>query len=633
MTLGAAKVLRWPPRWRWPAFLVPVGLQARIALLVSSGILVLMTLFVVLGLSALQASSERDFEGRAALARIAAEHVDFLLSQAISRTGWAAVEIAPALAEGDAAAASDSLVRAAQRLSPLANGLILFDPSGVVVDRALSYTQGFDQLGAATLDSLDRGKQWEIEWIWTKNGALAAVAVPITYAEAPPLGTLVAVVDLSASALGNWFHGVTLGKTGRIDVMDGRGLVLTSAEEVSSLESGSHTAYFSGLLAGRQPVVTTCFDCHATKDGLERRRDLMAFAPLSVTSGAVVLRQSEQEVLEPTQWLERQVLALGIVSLLVALGIAWITTRGIILPVRTLTFSARRIAEGKIEEPVRVTGAEEIAELGRTLEYMRGRLQESLESVRAYNEDLNRRVLERTAELEASRAELQQKERIRRELLEKAIVAQEEERKRIARELHDQTSQALAALAVAVETTATEASEGRDVRASLARMKSLALSTLEEVHHLVFDLRPTLLDDLGLIAALRWYGESRLGSQGVAVRLETAGRERRLPPQVETALYRVVQEAVNNVAKHSGAQNCTIYLESRPRCLSLTVEDDGSGFDMAELARSRDGKRGLGLMGMKERVELLGGSLSVRSEPGGGTRLDLQVPLEEDGCA
>ena len=225
--------------------------------------------------------------------------------------------------------------------------------------------------------------------------------------------------------------------------------------------------------------------------------------------------------------------------------------------------------------------------------------------------------------------ELQRKEKLRGELLQKVISAQEEERKRIARELHDETSQALAALAVAVETAVSQAAGGGDVGESLARMKILALGSLEEVHRLIFDLRPTLLDDLGLIAALRWYAESRLGGIGMKVRLEVVGEERRLGQLIETTLYRVVQEAINNVANHSGAQSFTATLVLDPKSLTLTMVDDGWGFDQAELGRSLDPKRGLGLLGMEERVELLGGTFSVYSGVGLGTRIDLEVPLKE----
>jgi len=225
--------------------------------------------------------------------------------------------------------------------------------------------------------------------------------------------------------------------------------------------------------------------------------------------------------------------------------------------------------------------------------------------------------------------ELQRRERMRGELLQKVITAQEAERKRIARELHDQTSQALAALTVAVGTAAAQAADGVDVSDSLSRMRSLAVDTLDEVHRLIFDLRPTLLDDLGLTAAMRWYAESRLAEAGIKVRVEVAGEERRLAPQVETALYRVVQEAVNNAANHSGAQSFTLTFVLDADRVTIQMMDDGWGFDMAELAKSRDRKRGLGFLGMKERVELLGGSFVFYSELGGGTKVTIEVPLVE----
>ncbi|MCL4531828.1 MAG: ATP-binding protein, partial [Actinobacteria bacterium] len=121
------------------------------------------------------------------------------------------------------------------------------------------------------------------------------------------------------------------------------------------------------------------------------------------------------------------------------------------------------------------------------------------------------------------------------------------------------------------------------------------------------------------------------GEVGIKVRVELGGEDRRLGPLIETTLYRVVQEAVNNVANHSGGQNFTITLVMKSHCLSLAMVDDGWGFDMAELARSSDGKRGLGLMGMKERVELLGGTFSIYSELGHGTEITMQVPLEGEG--
>lgn len=226
--------------------------------------------------------------------------------------------------------------------------------------------------------------------------------------------------------------------------------------------------------------------------------------------------------------------------------------------------------------------------------------------------------------------EVQKKEAIRGELLRKAITAQEEERKRIARELHDDTSQALAALGLALETIiVAPAQTAEEVKGRLENARSMSVRILEDVHKLIFDLRPSLLDDLGLLAALGWYAESRLQSLGIKVMIETRGQERRFPPQIEAALFRVVQEALNNVARHAEAENADITIEFRSESVVVEIADDGQGFDPHEVEtpRAAGSARGLGLLGMRERISLLNGQLELQSAPGEGTYVRIQVPI------
>jgi len=224
--------------------------------------------------------------------------------------------------------------------------------------------------------------------------------------------------------------------------------------------------------------------------------------------------------------------------------------------------------------------------------------------------------------------ELARREQLRGELLEKVITAQEEERKRIARELHDDTSQALSALMYSLE--AAEATcNAPETKPSLTAMRQRVTQILEGVHKLIFDLRPSMLDHLGLFVALRWYAETHLESAGIRLRLEERGTLRRLPAQVETALFRVVQEALNNIAKHAGARNVRMTFDCRDGVVGIDVQDDGLGFDLAEVARSTDQRRGLGLVGMQERIGLLGGQISVTSTPGEGTHISMRVPVEQ----
>ncbi len=231
-------------------------------------------------------------------------------------------------------------------------------------------------------------------------------------------------------------------------------------------------------------------------------------------------------------------------------------------------------------------------------------------------------------------AELQHKEHVRGELLRKVISAQEEERKRIARELHDEVSQNLAALIYAAE-EATELDQRPETQRLLDNIRRVAQQTLVGVHKLIFDLRPTMLDHLGLVPALRWFAQARLEAAGVRViikeecqRSGSADEPCRLPPETETAVFRVVQEAINNIARHAMARNVHLTFSLSDNAMTMMIEDDGIGFDLVEVSVASESGRGLGLIGMQERIQLVGGQLDIDTAPGYGTRIRIQVPLK-----
>ncbi|MFQ6058799.1 MAG: histidine kinase [Anaerolineae bacterium] len=220
-----------------------------------------------------------------------------------------------------------------------------------------------------------------------------------------------------------------------------------------------------------------------------------------------------------------------------------------------------------------------------------------------------------------------------RALSAQVISAQEEERKRIARELHDETSQALATLIINLDVAEQSLpDELAQTKETLMATRELASQTLEEVRKLVYDLRPTVLDDLGLIPALRWYAKNHLEKMGIQVRLKAKGCTERLPPQVETAIFRIAQEAMNNIVKHAQARSALLRLGIEDSQVALLVEDDGRGFDVEQVLHATEERR-LGLFGIEERVALLGGTFTIESQPGQGTRLRIQVPLHEKQVA
>lgn len=227
-------------------------------------------------------------------------------------------------------------------------------------------------------------------------------------------------------------------------------------------------------------------------------------------------------------------------------------------------------------------------------------------------------------------AELERKEMARTQLLEQVIEAQEDERKRIARELHDEFAQTLTALTINLEGAIQHLpAELADLRKRLTETQALTAQTLKETSEWILELRPTALDDLGLVPAIRWYAENRLEPVGTRVNVQAAGHKPRLRPSVETALFRIAQEAVNNIARHAHATAADIRLEQKDGRLIMLVVDDGQGFDPNEILNLKDGTRGIGLLGMRERAALLGGSVTIDSQFGSGTRIRVEVPIDE----
>lgn len=218
-----------------------------------------------------------------------------------------------------------------------------------------------------------------------------------------------------------------------------------------------------------------------------------------------------------------------------------------------------------------------------------------------------------------------------RQLARQTLVAQEEARRRLARELHDETSQSLSGLALSLQALVemAEMSGNREDEFILRLKKahSLAVNIAVEVNRIIRELRPTLLDTLGLVPAIKQYAETSLGNAGVKVSMNTKGNISCLPPELEVGLFRFAQGAIGNIARHSQAQNAAISLECRAEDLIVRISDDGKGFDVSEITGIEESGRGRGLFSMKERISLLGGNCKVKSNPGEGTVVTAVVPL------
>jgi len=224
-------------------------------------------------------------------------------------------------------------------------------------------------------------------------------------------------------------------------------------------------------------------------------------------------------------------------------------------------------------------------------------------------------------------AELQDREILRGQLLQKIMVAQETERQRIARDLHDQAGQALTSLLVGLRAME-KAGSLAQAQALAQDLKGVVTQALDEVHNMALELRPRVLDDLGLVPALARFVSScpaRFGFQADFAAIGIDGQ--RLPPEVETTLYRIAQETLTNVARHADASHASVLLQRRGESVVLVVDDDGVGFDAAQVMASRLDRDRLGLYGIEERASLVDGRLTLESTPGVGTTVSVEIPL------
>lgn len=346
---------------------------------------------------------------------------------------------------------------------------------------------------------------------------------------------------------------------------------------------------------------------------------VMAVVPLVFTPFYLLLEQPTDVALALPNELRQELIVLVIAGFAGAAAVAWVTTRRVVQPTERLTSAAERMGRGDLTVPIKAEAQDEVAVLATTLESMRIRLRDALDQLEATNRELEERVAERTERLGL--------------LLRKMITAQEDERHALARELHDDTAQSLAALSIALDGTRDELRTASPAAlAQLRAAKEIAARLLDDTRRLILGLRPSLLDDLGLGPAIAWYAETTLAPRGIEVRLALPSGSRLLSP-LETSLFRLAQEAINNIAKHAQAKRVEIRMDVSAERIRLTVQDDGVGFSVAETLSSAPRHGSVGLAGMQERVALLGGRLNITSNPGAGSLVSIEVPVigEEAG--
>lgn len=605
-----------------------LGLQRRIMLYVTVGLAVMFGVLALLGLGAIDQATQLVFAERLSTAETTAG----MLEGGFARIADDTQELSDQTALASAGFTT-ALLSHFERVSPSpylrVTGVWLLSGQGDLLQE--SGSPAAEVAGLARAQAIPGSLQGSYQVLQAlapiPNGvAFAAVAVRIGGAGGPVVVVHTASRNSQANYIPADYGGAPMPSasptpTGtptayHLEVVDPAGIaVLGIGPDEQPGQPSKHYPMIKGIMARgaaaamiHEPGPTDTFAPH-----------VMAVVPLPASPFYVVIEQPIDVALALPDQLRGQLLLTIALGFVAALIVAWITTRRVVKPTEELTAAAERMAQGDLATPIAVRAQDEVGQLAESLDAMRQRLEAAYAAIEETNRELEHRVAERTARLG--------------QLLHQTIDTQEEERRRLARELHDETAQALAALSIGLD-RARDAlgAEPSDAAGRIGEAREIAARLLADTRRMILGLRPTVLDDMGLLAAIRWYSESYLGSRGVEVAIAAAQPLPRLPSHREVALFRIVQEAITNVAKHAEAQHVQIELAARDGTMTVRVRDDGRGFDVARALGQTDVSReSVGLLGMQERVRLLNGHLDLRSAPDAGTTLTIEVPLSEEG--
>ncbi|MCM3876599.1 MAG: HAMP domain-containing protein [Thermoanaerobaculia bacterium] len=552
------------------------ALQARALLLVGFGILAPLVVLGILISSALDDLSERVVRDQQILARSAVAHAEEMLRDDLEGLYGGGVE-------PDSPARRAALLGTYRR-SRLFSSVFLLSPRGEILWEEPADGHRGDHLFdfPAAQEAVATGRRAASALTTLPNGARRLfLFVPLVDLAGKTTGLAGASLDPALPAFQALLPAVQTGEGITTELIDAAGEVVATTDPGPGRTPPVGAAFLLPLLQGRR--------AYAGRVG----EDAVAFAPLRLFPWGVVVRERAAHAFAPAIAFRRQMLTVTPVFLALAALFTWGAARSVLRPLLVLTRAAERITGGDLKEPIPTLPDDEVGRLGRSLETMRARLERD-----------DRRA----------------------ELLKRFLSAQEGERMRIARELHDETCQTISALSFRLESALSELPAG-GARERLVEVQGLAGRALDDLHRVIFDLRPSVLDDLGLLAAVRWYAARHLEPLGIKVSCEFEDVESRVPQDVATAVFRIVQEALLNVARHAGAEDVLVQIAAGEKALLIEIEDDGRGFDPGSVVQPSETGRGLGLLGMRERVEILGGKMSLDSAPGEGTHLAFEIPI------
>ncbi|HXF82506.1 MAG TPA: histidine kinase [bacterium] len=573
---------------------VAIGLRKRILLLVALGLLIATAPLGVMGLGMVRAATDRILVERLAMARASADHLSSQLAQGWSQLERLSARVA-ARPAGDRAALRRALADFVPQTPLFSGGVLVLDASGAVLAAEPAHRAPLPSDLPSVSATLAQGRPQTGLVIRGPGGrSLAVFSVPVSRPPAAVDGAVVGLIDLTKPTLLTFIDGLAMGVSGHAAIVAADGTVLASTDPAALFTRDEHPEFFRAVIERGRALVGRAT---ALEESGRREVHVTAFAPLTAVPWGVGIGQREDEALGPIRRLRDRIVIFETLVLLAAGLFAWWDTTAVVRPLTALRQAAERIAEGDLATPIDVRRADEIGALAHAFETMRLRLLRSLRENARLQEQLQ-------------------------------SVAMLEERERIAREMHDSVGQVLGYVNTKAQAVRALLEDGKPAQAQqqLAELEQAARAVYADLREAILSLRTTVGAGQRLLPALAEYVRRFSELSGVETTLSAEGPPLEFPPTVEVHLIRIVQEALTNVRKHARARHAAVRLTSGPDGVVIAVEDDGVG--IAARSRAPQAGSGFGLQTMQERAEAIGGRLTLRARPGGGTVVEVEVPVE-----
>lgn len=600
-------------------------MQKKLIIAVLLNVIVISATLGIISYFAVHESIKRSLQGRLALARIISNYVEVFLNNNLYRLKDISLSGKVNLKDHDWQP-EKRLLETVYKYSLFTEGVFLLDKHG---NELLTYPPHVDYFSNLTYITyvnqvLQSGRPvisnvYTIEPIKKK---VIFMMMPLKDSEDRIYGIAGGILGPTERFLNELLQSGKIETNSYIEIIDANEMVVASDNPSRVFQHHVHDGNLSMMITEGKEGILECRHGFSHPDAAKRPVDRLAFVPLSVARWGVIVGQAEKDIFAPASGLEKKFLFLVLIFIGTSIVFSIGASMNIVRPLRSLIASTNKIASGDLSTPVGNLGSDEILQLSKSFDDMRKKLAESLENIRTQNLELENRVAIRTHQIRESGHKIEH-------LLKKVITSQEDERRRIARGLHDTILQDTSAFLIKLDICRVHP-ELVTVN-KIDEMRKIALETIDNIHLVIKDLRPAILDDLGIVAAIKWLLDKHLGGKGITYYLDVESPiKNRLPPRMEITLFRILQEAIINIARHANAKSVFVSLDAGDNYLLIIVEDDGDGFDVNELMRHPiENGRGLGIVGMKERASLIDGIFQIYSVPGEGTRMCLQIPLKD----